>query len=667
MSADTLPWLPDTWLAGIAAGEYVERARAGIKTIKTAYAWINKRPDAKGEPCKMMEDALSKVDFTVGGAHDTLTNSTYQVLALGVEGHKGASTAISRIGRAFIKEVAGSRRGEALAGRDVGSVRSKQEAEEEVKRAVKGAVDLHVGHLKQDYMVEAGMSDGAQACSCWDAPAGEPGGAKDPYEYPLTDTGNAEQLIDLVDGGMVFVKAYDSWFAYDDEACSWARSNANLGMKYARMIAPRVKLAAEQRFESLAGLEQDSSDYNIRASQAKQLWVHAEKCGQHHALSNMLSVAKSYDDMVVDAEKFDANPRLLHCADGKVIELNEDGARAREGRRDDFVTRSTGVPYVQGATDPLWSNYLDTFIPDQALLGYVQRLLGYGLLGGNPQRLLVFFNGPTSSGKSTILEAAGAAVGQYGGSFAMSVFKEKQDEGPRADLVRILDQRLAYASEAGPEWSLHADQLKKLTGGDSVLARLPHSPVFVEKVPAFTPFIATNNTPTIKGADEALWRRLVAVPFDVQVGVKGRKSDDAEARDRLRTSPSALVAILAWLVEGWDRYRAEGLDDRPAAVVARTNEMKSGVSDFHAWLEETFIITKSKKDMLPVADIYNRYLSDMVANGVRDVKTSRALSLALTSQGVPKPAKGGDKGRVSGGPSVAVRLGIKYRRRDDAG
>jgi P4 family phage/plasmid primase-like protien len=661
VSADTLPWLPDTWLAGIAAGEYVQRARAGIKTTRSAFAWINKRPDAKGEPCKMMEAALDKVDFTVGGAHDELTDKTYQVLALGVEGHKGASTAISRIGRAFIAEVAGNRRGETLAGKDVGSVRSKQEARAELERAIVGAVDVHLGHLREDYMVEAGLSEGSQSCSCWDAPAGEPGGAKDPYDYPLTDTGNAEQLIDLVDGSMVWVKAYDSWFAYDDAACSWARSNANLGMKYARMIAPRVQLAAEQRYESLAGLEQDSSDYNIRANQAKKLIVHADKCGSRSALSNMLDVAKSYDDMVVDAEKFDADPRLLHCADGKVIELNDDGARAREGRRDDYVTRSTGVPYVQGATDSQWTNYLDTFIPDKALLGYVQRLLGYGLLGGNPQRLLVFFNGPTSSGKSTILEAAGAAVGQYGGSFAMSVFKEKQDEGPRADLVRILDQRLAYASEAGPEWHLHADQLKKLTGGDSVLARLPHSPVFVEKVPAFTPFIATNNTPTIRGADEALWRRLIAVPFDVQAGAKGIK-DDPEARDRLRTSPSALVAILAWLVRGWDRFRAEGLDDRPAAVVDRTNDMKSGVSDFHAWLEETFEVTKKPADSLPVADIYNRYLSDMVANGVRDVMTSRALSLALTAQGVPKPKKGGDKARVDG-KMAAVRLGIKYRRR----
>lgn len=667
--------LPESWLEGIGAGDYVKRARKATGGAGT-WAWIKKRPESKGEPCKQMQRSLdvglgNLDESSSGAAHDEITARVYELLRLSVEGHRGLYTALLALRDAFVYEVAERRRGELLRGGVAGATRTSEEARNEYRREVDGGVSLMLGHLSQPEVVEAGLGEGSLACSCWDEPVNpatgavdDPGRARDPYEYELTDVGNAEQLLDLADGSLFWVPGHERWYSWCEDRKLWESKPVNSAEQLARRIAPRVKSAAQAAYVAASSASDEGgrkggpSDKDLLLRKAKKLTPWADKCGSRGAIANMVALAKTFDESMVRAEDLDANARLLHCAGGVTLELNDDGLTARDSRREDRITLTTGVPYVRGALgqDPLWEDYLDTFIPDQELRSYMQRLLGYSLMGGNPRSIIVFLHGPTSSGKSTIVEAASAALGAYGGTFGMSVFKESAEDGPRPDLLRILPCRVAFASETSAARVLHADQIKRLTGGDTISARAMHSNVMVEKVPAFTPFVATNSTPRISGADAALLnRRLVVVPFDSQV--KG-KADDVNARDALRSSPASRAAILAWLTEGWNRYVSDGLE-APDAVVSRTAEMKGEVSEFHGWFDSALDFTRDQYDFAVQSLMYDAYFAAMRAENAdpRSVLSAQAFGHALTAQGVGKSVPK----KVKGLGIVRVRFGIKMR------
>lgn len=604
-------FLPDAWLQGIVKGDYKLRARAS-GGHKVYMRWLASRYESKGDPCKQIQRALDvgleNLDESASGAaHDEINDRIYELIKLSTEGHQGVWTALKTLQRAFVEEVTVRRRD---ANGPSGTVRTPADARAEFGREMDGAIEIAMGNEREPENANVKIAQ----CVCDWVPEGTTGKALDPYTYELTDTGNAEQLRDLADGDLVYVASYRRWLAWDPELLIWAGSESELGMAWARRLAPRIKAAGEKRYQLAEQV--DGSDAENALGAAKKLMVWSEKCGSAASLTNTLRVAQSYPDMVCAAERFDANPRLLHCAGGTVVELNDDGATVRPSTREDLCSISTGTPYQAGATSPLWSGYLATFLPDQVLQDWLQRLLGYALFGGNPRGALVFLHGPTGSGKSTLVESIGAALGGYGSSFDLSVFRASQDAKPRPDLVHLLTRRLVFASEAGAEWHMHADQTKKLTGGDTVSAYMKFGNDQISRIPSFTPFIATNGVPHIKNADPALWRRLMAVPFDQKLA-----GDDPLAAGRLRDDVENRSAILAWLVAGWDaNCQRPWHKDVPAVVRARTREFQGSVSDTHSWFYECCQQTGEDGDKESVDDLYASYKNYMLAADVHASK-----------------------------------------------
>lgn len=642
-TAEVLPYLPQSWLDGINAGEYKQRSRVKANRSRQM-AWIKERPASKGDPCKVMAADLEKTVELLeegGSAHDRTNERVYRLIALAYEGHRGLFTALKRLSKVFTDTVSADRRADRDAGRATGTIRSTDEARREFQRMWTGAVNLMLGNASE---AENPIGEGAAACSCWDEPEGlgwssdGGGSAGDPYSYPLTDIGNAEQIRDMVDGKLVWSEGLKSWLGYNEETGLWDGEGDVLGVQAAMRLAPRVMAAAEQRWVNFNELEKagkgESSDAAIAKAQANKLSKHAERCGSRTVINAALELMQSLPGVGVDAGSWNANPRLLGTGDGNVIELNDDGVSVRPATEADRLRKRTAVPYVPGATDPAWTDYLDTFIPDLELRAWVQQLFGYALYGGNPERALVFLHGDSSTGKSTIVEAVGAAIGDYGGTFDLSVFRQNLDAGGRPDIVRLMGQRVALASETSFEHPLHNDQLKRLTGGDRISARMLYGNSFVDSVPQFTPFVATNATPRIEGADQATWRRILAVPFDEQVDPA---KDDMTARDSLRTSPAAQAAVLAWCVSGWEAYVKAGRDLRgnaPREVSLRTMSFRESVSDFHQWLAEC--TDQGPTESEGATRLFDSYKSWCAANSIDRIMSLTAFGRKLTGEGFQK-------------------------------
>lgn len=599
---NSLPLLPEKWVEYLTQGftEYDDKLSARVDlTDDAAREWVLSMPDSDDAPCARMQEALDKaLEGMSEGAHDTSRDKLMQMMLLAWEGHTGLNTASLALREAFFEEVQGRR--------DYGSAKA------EWYRNYKGAVDR----------VAARGEAFASTCACWYGVGdgvSEGSGGKDPASYTRNDDGNAQHLRDLTGHTLLWCEGYKNWMYWHEDEQVWNPDQHNIAMARARMVGPRVVAAAGKLYDMADTMEEGAKQDAVR-KRAFELSKWGEQAGNVGRLRAMLDVMKSYDETTIPIGMFDAAANLL-VMKGSTIELlgrgSEEGIRVRESRKSDYSMHSTGLEYMPwdqikrgGEAAGLlsgrkaWENYLDTFLPDPELRRYVQRLFGYALYGANNERKIVFFKGPTSTGKSTILESVSSALGRYASPFNLSMFRENPNEAPRPDLVDAMPKRVIISTEGDGEWHLHADMIKRITGGtDKLKVRNLFSNEWLVRDAAFVPFIGTNSSPTIQGADAALWRRLLVVPFKNQVF---GKADNKMAGVRLTRDLDCRMAVLSWLVEGYKEYCLLGLDQQvPSAVQAETGYFKAGVSEWHTFMDSA--LTPRPGASVLVQNLYDMY------------------------------------------------------------
>ena len=118
-----------------------------------------------------------------------------------------------------------------------------------------------------------------------------------------------------------------------------------------------------------------------------------------------------------DKIKFDANPYLLGCDNG-VIDLQGTDSVFRSARRDDYVTKSVGYKFpgddhVTDADRELLTEYMTVIYPVPEERDFVQRYLGYCLLGHHHEPILLCLTDTRDgqNGKTTVINFVADALG----------------------------------------------------------------------------------------------------------------------------------------------------------------------------------------------------------------------------------------------------------------
>lgn len=549
---EDLPALPDRWVDGLTSGRkpWVAREEVQLDPAEVTQ-WIEDRGDH--EQCAAMDRTARKHLQELrkagpdGGAHDQMRDAVWALIGDAAAGHKGVRKALDRLKLAFWESVKGRR--------------SKAEASSEWTRALAGGVQK---------VVAEGDPEDEDLCEL-DEVSRAPKerkriGATD--TYPRNDTGNARRFATRYRNSVRWVAAFDSWFIWSDRLNVWVMDRDGEAMRMAQETAGTI--AQEAEFE-----EDPKTKSAIRKF--------ATASANEGKLKAMLGVARTLKGMSIDADSLDARRDLLVCPNG-TLELEDSSVRLRPSRLEDFNTISTGTAYRENARLPEWEKFLDRFQPDREIRVWLQKLAGYTLLGRNPKRLMMVCFGDTSTGKTTFANALSFALAGYASGTTMTVFRDNQDERPRPDLVKVLSKRFVFAEEASASWHLHPDQIKRLTGGAKVQARVPYAKEYMDILPAFTPWLLTNHAPTIEGADAALWRRMVIVPFDVQIPA----NEEDDHFQELLASERGREAILAWAVEGYRQYLADpdSLTYAPAGAIEAGQRFRAEVSDFASAMDD---------------------------------------------------------------------------------
>ena len=135
---------------------------------------------------------------------------------------------------------------------------------------------------------------------------------------------------------------------------------------------------------------------------------------------------------------------------------------------------------------------------------------------------------------------------------------------------------MAQETQKGRRWD--ETKIKALTGGDRITARFMRQDFF-DFVPTFKLFICGNHKPRLTSVDEAMRRRLLLVPFTVQIPPAER---DPRAGRKLKAE---WPAILRWCIDGCLEWQRIGLAP-PAIVRDATEDYFADQDTLQQWLDD---------------------------------------------------------------------------------
>jgi putative DNA primase/helicase len=260
-------------------------------------------------------------------------------------------------------------------------------------------------------------------------------------------------------------------------------------------------------------------------------------------------------------------------------------------------------------------------LPSDELRRFFKKLCGYALTGDVSEHVLPVLYGTGANGKSTILNALLAAVGDYGMQAVPDLLVAKKGSHP-TEVADLFGMRFVASIEVEDGRRLAESLVKQLTGGDKVRARRMREN-FWQFDPTHKVFMAVNHKPEVRGTDTAIWRRLRLIPFTETI-------PPAEQDKKLPQKLEAeLPGILAWAVEGCLEWRREGLQ-APDEVRRATGQYRSEMDVIGAFLQDECEIGKGFR--VPFTALYSRY-EQWCEDGGERAETRRKFNARLKERG----------------------------------
>lgn len=349
---------------------------------------------------------------------------------------------------------------------------------------------------------------------------------------------------------------------------------------------------------------------------------------RNSGLRGTLEVAESIGALSVHYSELDADPWVLNCQNG-TLDLRT--LVLREHSPTDFITKVTNAPYDPDARSELWEQFLERSLPDAAVRGFVQRCSGLALVGKQLVHNLLVHHGIGRNGKGVFYQAKGCVLGDYwhhASSDLFDVTRGSDPNGAKPAMLALRGARYVSLSETAKQVKIDTARMKALTGGDNITGRTLYSKVIVEFAPSHWVELVSNFLPQLPDDDEAVWERVLAVPWDVVIP---REERDPELPEKLKAEGAA---ILAWMVAGLVEYNSRGLD-APEAVQQKTATYREDQNDLRRFIEDCCEETSTKSDELSVTKLREAYVGWAQREGIWKSKIldSREFKAALEKMG----------------------------------
>lgn len=384
-------------------------------------------------------------------------------------------------------------------------------------------------------------------------------------EKRTTDTGNAERFRDRHGKDVRYCHPWGKWLSWDGKR--WAVDDTGAIQRKAKETALSIYVEAAK----------EKND-----SRRPAIVKFAKSTESARGRRAMLELAQSEEGISIKPDELDRNSWLLNVENG-TIDLKTGTLLPHDPA--DMITKMAPVIFDKAAQAPTWEKFLlEVMDENEGLVDYLRRAFGYALTGDVREQCLFFFHGSGRNGKTTLLNAIHSVMGtDYAGESAPGILLRRDHAQHPTELADLFGKRFISTVEIEEGRRLAEVLVKQLTGGDRIKARRMRED-FWEFTPTHKFFLAANHKPDIRGTDDAIWRRIHLVPFNVSF--KGR--EDKRLFEKLEAERAG---VLLWLVQGCIEWQAKGLNP-PPEVLAAVEEYRNESDPLSDWLLAACVVGK---------------------------------------------------------------------------
>lgn len=431
-------------------------------------------------------------------------------------------------------------------------------------------------------------------------------------QFKLSELGNAERLVARHGKDIRYCHEWNKWLIWT-------------GTHWQIDLTGEVERRAKETIRAIYSEAAEIEDEEKRAALAK----HAAKSETNRAISAMVELAKSEPGIPVLSDQLDSDIWLLNCKNG-TLDLRT--GELRPHNRKDYITRIIPTEYNPYADFEEWAKFLHRIMNDNAeLISFLQRAVGYSLTGSTREQCLFMLYGCGANGKTTFLEAISDVLAGYAQRTPTDTLLAKDTSGISNDIARLKGARFVVASEVEEGKRMAESLVKQMTGGEKMTARFMRAEYF-EFMPHFKLWVGTNHKPVIRGTDQAIWRRIKLIPFNVTIPPEER---DKNLLNKLRRE---MPGILNWAVMGCMDWQKNGLGE-PEEVIKATNDYRSEMDVLTRFI--TDCCTTNTQRSIKSSVLYKKY-----AEWSRD---NNEFTLSQTKFSTRMQEKGFSKIRTSRG------------------
>lgn len=394
------------------------------------------------------------------------------------------------------------------------------------------------------------------------------------------DLANSQRFLADIGSDLLYCAEEKKWKIW--QGTHWATDREDFVFEYAEAFAQRLYSSAND----------------------KEAFKNAQRANNRSGFNAFLELAERKKKTSIEQfDDRDATGGVLNFKNGT---LDLATGNLRPHAREDKITRCIPYNYDDQARSPIFNAFLDRIQPDDSVRAFLQRSIGYSLLGTVRERSFWILYGTGNNGKSIFTNLFNNLLGDYASTTTTaSIMQSRQNAIPN-DIARLKGKRFIVIPETEENERMNAALVKALSAGDKVSARF----LFAEYFDFYFTgklWIATNHKPTITDHSKGFWDRVKLVPFPVDI-------PEAEVnRDMMRDLMREPAGIIAWAVQGArDYFETDGLDV-PAVIQAEIDRYRFEQDSIAQFIEEKCYTIGQARENRP--EIFHNDLDFRISNG----------------------------------------------------
>lgn len=434
--------------------------------------------------------------------------------------------------------------------------------------------------------------------------------------FPWNDIGLADLFAECFTDTVLYCPEMKKWYVYNGE--KWTKDEG--------AIYVNKKLQQFAELMMLYCIEMNADD-KLRTAYTNFIG----KLGNRNIRERVLKDAQS--SMTFSINKFDADPYLLNCRNG-TYDLKT--GTYHEFRAKDYLTLQTNCDCptkISKTKFDRWYTFIDEIMcEDKELAKYLQKALGYSLLGiANEECMFIAYGQTTRNGKGTLLNTIQKVLGDYGGTIDVNFIcrsKLGRNYASANPMVCGLKAcRFLTMNESDDGSKLDESLIKNYTGGDPISTRELYGTAF-SFTPQFTMWLSANTLPDIYDKSIFSSERVKVIPFNRHFN---KEEQDPDLKQKFLTE-EAKTTIFQWLLDGYELYTKEGLNNPPVSVASEVEQYEKDNDITALFLEDK---CEMKEDEMTLRNaLYSTFKNWCNQNGVQSLKSSQKFYKDLERLGI---------------------------------